>query len=180
MLLISAQAIGIGLCSHLPPAKIPVTQSLESQFHLPFLNNGFPQIISALVRIREPHTGADGSYGGIGSGGIARPVASFGLIEHVTLTRSVSEAVKGNYGFSWAEKQEIKNELFGEDRFAIEVYPKERKLVDSADVYHLWVFDKKKEMPFGIHPKEYTKAVNRGYSMTEDELKVLKAYYDGK
>ena len=104
----------------------------------------------------------------------------FGLIEHVTLTRSVSEAVKGNYGFSWAEKQEIKNELFGEDRFAIEVYPKERKLVDSADVYHLWVFDKKKEMPFGIHPKEYTKAVNRGYSMTEDELKVLKAYYDDK
>ena len=40
----------------------------------------------------------------------------FGLIEHVTLTRSVSEAVKGNYGFSWAEKQEIKNELFGEER----------------------------------------------------------------
>ena len=94
--------------------------------------------------------------------------------------RFVFAAVKGNYGFSWAEKQEIKNELFGEDRFAIEVYPKERKLVDSADVYHLWVFDKKKEMPFGIHPKEYTKAVNRGYSMTEDELKVLKAYYDGK
>lgn len=62
----------------------------------------------------------------------------------------------------WSEKMMIKNEIFGEDRVAIEVYPKQKNLVDSADVYHLWVFDKKFEMPFGIHPREYRKAINRG------------------
>jgi hypothetical protein len=50
--------------------------------------------------------------------------------------------------------------------------------VDSCDVYHLWVFDKKFEMPFGIHPKEYTKAVNRGYSVTADEAMAFSEAYN--
>ncbi len=104
----------------------------------------------------------------------------FGNIEHVTITRKNDGklTVDGSAGYSWAEKQEIKDELFGKNRTAIEVYPTEDRLIDTADVYHLWVFDKKYRLPFGIHPKEYKPAVNRGYSMTENELKTLQAYYD--
>ncbi len=38
----------------------------------------------------------------------------------------------------WAELQRVKNELFGEDRIAIEVLPKQKDLVDSANMY--WFF----------------------------------------
>lgn len=91
----------------------------------------------------------------------------YGNVEHVTITKAHKEgdpilATGGMRPIGWSEKMMIKNELFGEDRAAIEVYPKQKNLVDSADVYHLWVFDKKFEMPFGIHPREYKKAINRG------------------
>ena len=109
----------------------------------------------------------------------------FGNVEHVTITRSCTDAngefilnAGGSAPIGWAEKQMIKNELFGENRFAVEVYPKEDRLVDVMDVYHLWVFDKKLNMPFGIHPKEYQKAVNRGASMNAEEIEELKAGYN--
>lgn len=38
----------------------------------------------------------------------------------------------------WAEMQRIKNELFGEDRVAIEVLPRQKDVVDSANMY--WFF----------------------------------------
>lgn len=38
----------------------------------------------------------------------------------------------------WAEMQRIKNELFGEDRIAIEVLPRQSDVVDSANMY--WFF----------------------------------------
>ena len=38
-----------------------------------------------------------------------------------------------------------------------------RRLVDAADTYHLWVFEKGFKMPFGIHPRdEKPMVVNRG------------------
>ena len=106
-----------------------------------------------------------------------------GKVEHVTISRGHADGdltitTDGSRGFTWAEKQQIKDELFGKNRVAIEVYPTEDRLVDTADVYHLWVFDKSFRLPFGIHPKEYTKAINRGYSMDQQDLDKLKAYYD--
>lgn len=107
-------------------------------------------------------------------------------IEHVTITRSRENdeapifTTDGSSGFTWAEKQQIKDELFGTNRTAIEVYPTEDRLVDTADVYHLWVFPKGFQLPFGIHPKEYRKAINRGYNMDEHDMAKLKSYYDNK
>lgn len=103
---------------------------------------------------------------------------SAGNVEHVTITRGPTSEKKGD--FTWAEKQEIKDELFGRKRTAVEVFPTEDRLVDAADVYHLWVFEKGYQLPFGIHPKEYQKAVNRGYSMSPEELEILKDYYKSK
>lgn len=103
----------------------------------------------------------------------------WGNIEHVTISRhhkdmeSFHVAIDGESPIGWAEKMMIKNELFGEDRFAIEVYPKQKKLVDMADVYHLWVFGKKYDMPFGIHPSEYKKAINRGATFYEEDMEAL-------
>ena len=40
---------------------------------------------------------------------------------------------------NWLKIQRIKNEVFGEDVVALEVYPKQRNLVDVANLYWLWV-----------------------------------------
>lgn len=54
----------------------------------------------------------------------------------------------------WAEKQWLKDSLFCEDRLAIEVYPQKDRLVDAANMYHLWIFEKDFQLPFGIHSKD--------------------------
>lgn len=100
----------------------------------------------------------------------------FGNVEHVTISKGTGTN-DGTGEVTWAQKMQIKNELFGENRFAIEVFPKQKHLVDVCDVYHLWVFDKKVDMPFGIAPKEYQKAINRGYNVSEDDIQRMYEYY---
>jgi hypothetical protein len=41
---------------------------------------------------------------------------------------------------SWSTKQRVKNELFGEESIALEVFPPESKLIDQANIYWIWVF----------------------------------------
>ena len=67
---------------------------------------------------------------------------AWGKVTHVTIT-----AARGKP--QWAEKQRIKNELFGLEAVAVEVFPKESELVDHAEMYHLWVLHDT-EIPFGI------------------------------
>lgn len=52
---------------------------------------------------------------------------------------------------SWSDMQRIKNELMGIDRVAVEVYPRERDVVDEAHMYHLWVYPEGYILPFGLH-----------------------------
>ena len=96
----------------------------------------------------------------------------FGNVEHVVITKG-NGTCNGENEITWSQKMEIKDLLFGENRFAIEVFPKRKQLVDVQDVYHLWVFDKKVDMPFGIGRGEYQKAVNRGYSITDLDYQEL-------
>lgn len=100
----------------------------------------------------------------------------FGTVEHVAISKGTGTN-DGTGEVSWSEKMQIKNELFGENRFAIEVFPKQKNLIDVCDVYHLWVFEKKIEMPFGIAPKEYQKSINRGYGINAAELEAMKKDY---
>lgn len=90
--------------------------------------------------------------------------APFGKVEHVAITSAAGcGKCDGSGDIPWAVKMQIKNELFGEKRAAIEVYPSQDRLVDAADTYHLWVFEKGFKMPFGIHPRdEKPMVVNRG------------------
>lgn len=52
---------------------------------------------------------------------------------------------------SWKDKQWIKDSLFGAERTAIEVFPTKDRLVDAANMYHLWILEEGFELPFGIH-----------------------------
>lgn len=50
----------------------------------------------------------------------------------------------------WRHLQAIKNEIAGPERVALEVYPPESQLVDTANQYHLWVMPTDVELPFGF------------------------------
>ena len=45
----------------------------------------------------------------------------------------------GQPSHNWRHFQQIKNQLVGPEYEAIELYPAERRLVDTANQYHLWV-----------------------------------------
>jgi hypothetical protein len=51
----------------------------------------------------------------------------------------------------WRDLQRIKNEIIGPEYVAVEIYPKESNLVDTANQYHLWVFMSGYDLPFGFH-----------------------------
>ncbi len=40
---------------------------------------------------------------------------------------------------NWRHFQQIKNEVVGEEREAVEIFPAESRLADNANQYHLWV-----------------------------------------
>ena len=70
------------------------------------------------------------------------------LVTHLSIKRHDRDVILGK---DWRDFQRIKNELCGEDCEAVEIYPKEERLVDTANQYHLWVF------PAGlIFPVGYT------------------------
>lgn len=102
-------------------------------------------------------------------------MTKWGKVEHAVLSIESKEhwlSANGERDIPWAIKQEIKNELFGPKRVAIEVFPKEKSLVDVQDCYHLWVFPKEFDLPFGIHPTRdpQCKSVSRGCLPITDQL----------
>jgi len=71
----------------------------------------------------------------------------------------------------WRELQQIKNELVGPEYEAVELYPAESRVVDTANQYHLWVIIKPGiRFPFGFNPTrairsefQLGKSVNRNF-----------------
>ena len=79
-------------------------------------------------------------------------MTNWGKVEHAAISIISQEhylSSNGERDIPWATKQEIKNELFGKKRLAIEVFPKDKALVDVQDCYHLWIFPKE----FDIQPE---------------------------
>lgn len=68
----------------------------------------------------------------------------FGTVQHACMRNT------NNTDIPWAEKQRIKNELFGKEAQAVEVFPKESLLVDQVNMYHIWVLPETYELPFGL------------------------------
>lgn len=67
-----------------------------------------------------------------------------GEVEHVAIRNHASSDIP------WAAKQRIKNELFGEERLAVEVFPPVSELVDGANMYHLWILPVGYNLPLGL------------------------------
>jgi hypothetical protein len=68
----------------------------------------------------------------------------WGEVEHAAIRNLSSTDVP------WAAKQRIKNELFGEDRVGVELFPPRSELVDGANMYHLWILPVGYRLPFGL------------------------------
>ena len=71
---------------------------------------------------------------------------------HLSIKRIDKEPVH-----DWRDLQQIKNMLVGEETEAVELYPAESRLVDTANQYHLWVLvddeGNKINMPFGYNQR---------------------------
>lgn len=61
----------------------------------------------------------------------------------------------------WRDLQRIKNELFGPERVAAQVCPPASRLIDQADMYHLFVLPVGAELGFGLHPLDERPVVTR-------------------
>jgi len=76
---------------------------------------------------------------------LIRPVDTpFGEAQHACMRNAAGIDIP------WAEKQRIKNELFGPERTAIEVFPAESELVDAANMYHIWLLPEGCDLPFTL------------------------------
>lgn len=97
---------------------------------------------------------------------------AWGTVEHVTIQKLGVISMGGAADIPWSVKQEIKDELFGFNRMAIEVFPTKKNLIDVCDVYHLWVFPKDFKMAFGIHPYRDVQCepVERGYDFDVNKV----------
>lgn len=68
----------------------------------------------------------------------------WGIVQHACIRNADSIDIP------WKEKQRIKDQIFGPERIAMEVFPKDSELVDEANMYHLWVLPQGMELPFGL------------------------------
>ena len=54
----------------------------------------------------------------------------------------------------WEHEQAIKNQIFGPEFEAVEVYPKESRLTNEANCYWLWVLKNEEQFPFGFKDED--------------------------
>ena len=51
----------------------------------------------------------------------------------------------------WRDMQMMKNEICGEERTAVEVFPPMSKLVDTCNQFHMWVYPEDYKLDFGYN-----------------------------
>lgn len=77
---------------------------------------------------------------------LVRPIASpIGEVLHLAIRTVTSREP------SWSDLQRIKNELIGAERHSVQIYPRQSRLVDEANMYHLWIMPEGFEPGFGLH-----------------------------
>jgi len=70
----------------------------------------------------------------------------FGQMAYLSIKRRDREPIH-----DWRDLQTIKNMLVGEECEGVELYPRESRVVDTSNQYHMFVFtDPKVEFPFGF------------------------------
>jgi len=70
-----------------------------------------------------------------------------GYVAHLSIKRRDRQPVT-----DWRDKQAIKNQLVGPECEGVELFPAESRLVDTANQYHMWVYEDPKLMiPLGFY-----------------------------
>lgn len=70
-----------------------------------------------------------------------------GKLIHLSIKRRDKQSIH-----DWRDLQAIKNELVGQEYEAVELYPAESRVVDTANQYHLWCSpDPEFRFPFGFN-----------------------------
>lgn len=59
------------------------------------------------------------------------------VAKHLAISRHDKNPIR-----EWRDLQEIKNKLCGPESEAVELFPAESRLVDTANVYHLWAYER--------------------------------------
>lgn len=54
----------------------------------------------------------------------------------------------GQAHFPWTDLQKIKDQLVGEQREAVQVFPRKDEIVDSANMAHLWLVPDGERLPY--------------------------------
>ena len=67
----------------------------------------------------------------------------WGVMRHLFIRTMLGE-------LSWSEKQRLKDEIFGADAVAAEVFPGTCRLVDEAEGYHMWALPDGLRLPFEL------------------------------
>ena len=67
---------------------------------------------------------------------------------------SIRNAKNTHHAHDWRDMQMIKNEICGEERTAVEIYPPMSKLVDTCNQFHLWVYPEDYKLDFGYNYQE--------------------------
>ena len=75
----------------------------------------------------------------------------------------------------WRHFQQIKNDVMGDEREAVEIYPRESRLYDTANEYHLWVLAEGDQMPFGYQEREVRYEVGDPNPVIDRMLKASRA-----
>lgn len=66
-------------------------------------------------------------------------------ITHLSIRRDDRKPTR-----DWRHFQQIKNQLCGDEREAVEIYPAESRVLDAANQYHLWVLPPGEVVPLGF------------------------------
>ena len=78
------------------------------------------------------------------------------LLTHLSIRNTDNTPLR-----DWREMQYIKNELVGEENEGFELFPKESRLMDTANQYHIWVFQNEEEfIPIGWNERVVTDLMN--------------------
>jgi hypothetical protein len=76
-----------------------------------------------------------------------------GYWTHLSIKRNDQQPIH-----DWRHLQQIKNDICGPDREAVELYPASSRVIDSANQYHLWVLPKGRVIAVGATTRTVTTA----------------------
>jgi len=84
---------------------------------------------------------------------------------------------------NWSDFQTIKNLLCkdGDKRYAIEIYPPESRLMNTANQYHIWVFPKDFDLGIGFtHREVVDRTQEQSFTMNGQTFTTRQDYKEGE